>query len=310
MSVSVRIVSAHSLDPEPQPAQVTVNMTGERLADPLERRYVIDGLQAEDTYIQCLEEVLISLQSVDIVTLDPAEDGGVSLQQARILAQRLIGAGASGVSRIISTVDVVVLTLDAGVLKVGLLKRARHPYAGRYALPGSFLHLDADASTTDAARRVMAQVGVKARHVEQICTVAGPGRDVRGQNGWAMSVVHLALIGPADMARSLLTFHPVDSIPSLAFDHADLICSAIERFIGKSAYSSMMMLAMDDTFQMADLISAYSTLLDRQVDQSSFRRKMADRDILVTVTPSRGSASAARYALKTTELIIFDKPVV
>ena len=42
------------------------------------------------------------------------------------------------------TVDIVIFTIEAGVLKVLLIKRAIPPFAGQFAIPGGFVHEDED----------------------------------------------------------------------------------------------------------------------------------------------------------------------
>jgi 8-oxo-dGTP diphosphatase len=44
------------------------------------------------------------------------------------------------------SVDIVLLTLDEGRLKVALHRRERSPGKGSLALPGGYVHVDEDAS--------------------------------------------------------------------------------------------------------------------------------------------------------------------
>lgn len=127
---------------------------------------------------------------------------------------------------ILCTVDVVLLTLNPR-LQVALLPRDRAPLAGALALPGGFIHADEDADPLAAAARMLrAKTGLDCPYLEQLATFGGPERDPRG---WSISVAHVALV-PADLlARGAagLRWHPVDALPALAFDHAQIVAQAV-----------------------------------------------------------------------------------
>ena len=64
-------------------------------------------------------------------------------------------------------------------LKVLLIKRGRHPFQGRLALPGGFAN--SGESLEEAARRELKEeTGVEVSGLEQIGTFSRPGRDPRG----------------------------------------------------------------------------------------------------------------------------------
>ena len=86
------------------------------------------------------------------------------------------------------TVDVVVLTVADGMLKVLLIRRGVPPFEGMWAIPGGFKR---PAETLDqAAKRELAQeTGIDgARLVTQFGAYGDPGRDPR------MNVVTIAYL--------------------------------------------------------------------------------------------------------------------
>ena len=184
----------------------------------------------------------------------------------------------------ILTVDVVILTLREGQLQVALMKRAEGPFVGRATLPGGYVHADpsageVDASTTDAALRMLKQkLGFTPSHLEQVYTASGPTRDPRG---WSASVVYLALHEAAVVdalvqagAVSLHEVHPTPALPRLAFDHKQLIQTALARLQAKARYSTIVAHLLPPVFRLSDLRQAYELVCGTTENKANFRRKM------------------------------------
>lgn len=95
-------------------------------------------------------------------------------------------------AQVLTTVDVVVLTLVEGVLSVVLLQRERAPYVGVWALPGGYIHAQEDADAQASAARVLrSKAGIEGAYLEQLATFSGPARDPRG---WSVAISYCALI--------------------------------------------------------------------------------------------------------------------
>jgi len=215
--------------------------------------------------------------------------------------------------RIISTVDVVPFALMDGEICVGLQKREMHPYKNQYALPGQFIHLNEDHNTDDTVNRVKNKFLTQNVYCEQVHTIAGANRDIRGPNGWAMSVIYMGLIPLNDIERiqqNNIEFFSINSLPdNISFDHKDLIQIAYQRLVDKSSYSNYPMFMMDNAFSLSDLIKAYEDIVLHTFDQSSFRRKIKEKDILEEV--GRGKGKGSPILMKNKKgAVIFDKSIV
>jgi 8-oxo-dGTP diphosphatase len=126
------------------------------------------------------------------------------------------------------TVDVVVVARVHGRPSVLLVKRKNPPFAGCWAIPGGFV--EPDEPLEEAARReLQEETGALSVRMEQIHTFGDPGRDPRG---WVISVAYLAMldegaVGDWDLAAGsdadAVGWFDLDDLPSLAFDHADII---------------------------------------------------------------------------------------
>lgn len=188
---------------------------------------------------------------------------------------------------IICTVDVVLLTLQEGELRVALLKRDREPYRGVFALPGGYIHAERDHDTEDAAARMLREkTGIASPYLEQLGTFSGAGRDPRG---WSISVAYYALVASTiiESARHAgLWLAPIEQAKSLPFDHQAIIKAALDRVRNKSSYSSLPVYLCGESFTLPQLQAVYEAVLGEPINKVSFRRKM---DELAMLEPIEGA---------------------
>lgn len=197
--------------------------------------------------------------------------------------------------RPICTVDVVQLTLAESGLRVLVHARPRAPYAGELALPGGYVRPDEDESTWHAAERVLREkVALESPYLEQLATWSGRHRDPRG---FSISVVYYALV-PWSALASLpegCRLSPVDALPPLAFDHAEIIAHAVSRVRSKSRYSTLPVFLCGDEFTLPALQSVYESVLGTALNKARFREKILELDIL-TAVPGKFIGGAHRPA--------------
>jgi 8-oxo-dGTP diphosphatase len=133
------------------------------------------------------------------------------------------------------TVDCVVFGFDDAELKALLIQRGLAPFKGKWALPGGFVRLD--ETLEEAARRELAEeTGLTRVFLEQLYTFGAIGRDPRER---VVSVAYYALVKLAEhpaagaSGASDAAWFPVAAPPRLAFDHADILETALQRLRGK-----------------------------------------------------------------------------
>lgn len=198
---------------------------------------------------------------------------------------------------VICTVDVVLLTLGDAGLSVALLKREREPYQGVAALPGGYIHADEDVNGYAAAVRVLkAKTGIDAPYLEELAAFSGAARDPRG---WSVSLAYFALV-PFDVIAS--AGHPdvklagVDRLHTLPFDHSAIVETAVERLRSKSQYSSLPCFLVGELFTLPQLQRVYEALMGEPLNKVSFRRKMAEMDVLEPVQGQTDGPGPSRPA--------------
>jgi 8-oxo-dGTP diphosphatase len=193
------------------------------------------------------------------------------------------------------TVDVAILSVVEDKLVTLLHRRENAPFRGRFALPGGFLQMD--ESLEAAARRVLlAKAGLRDVYLEQLYTFGAVHRDPR------MRILTVAYFALVDASR--LTVRHEASLPeralaeivvpwagetggpieiqleatrtpeSLAFDHADILGTAVKRLRGKLDYTPIGFQLLPEVFTLASLQRVHETILGRPLNKDSFRRKM------------------------------------
>jgi 8-oxo-dGTP diphosphatase len=180
------------------------------------------------------------------------------------------------------TVDCVVFGMDEGDLKVLLIKRGVEPFAGKWALPGGFVRMD--EALDDAARRELEEeAGIRPSHLEQLYTFGEPGRDPRGR---VVTVAYFALVKLSDHrvhastdAREAAWFSVWDT-PKLAFDHGDILGTALQRLKGKVRYQPIGFELLPPKFTLTQLQRLYEIILERELDKRNFRKKILSMELL------------------------------
>ena len=191
------------------------------------------------------------------------------------------------------TVDVVLLALFRGHLHTLLIRRSDHPFQRLWALPGGFIHMD--ESLGEAAARVLgAKTGLHDVYLEQLGTFGEVKRDPRTR---VLSVAYYALVDrarfegvmvPAEdsvVARMIISSKSEAGGPvflespqkkrlHLAFDHQDIIGTALKRVRGRIDYTPVGFELLPTAFTLLDLQNVHETVLGRKLNKDSFRRRM------------------------------------
>jgi 8-oxo-dGTP diphosphatase len=181
------------------------------------------------------------------------------------------------------TVDCVIFGLGEQELEVLLIQRKAEPFRDSWALPGGFVHID--ESLEDAARRELKEeTGVENVFLEQLFTYGEPARDPRER---VISVAYYVLVKPSDFKlraesdASDARWFPLKSLPPLAFDHASILASGLQRLKGKVRYEPIGFELLPARFKLPQLQKMYEIILEQPVDKRNFRKKILGTNLLV-----------------------------
>jgi 8-oxo-dGTP diphosphatase len=123
--------------------------------------------------------------------------------------------------------------------EVLLIKRAKEPFKGQWALPGGFV--DQDESLERAAvRELEEETGLRRIRLEQFGAFGDPGRDPRGHTvsiGFTACLKKYGEVKAADDAEDA-RWYSVKRLPRLAFDHKKIIRAALQHCSATAKKSS------------------------------------------------------------------------
>lgn len=178
-------------------------------------------------------------------------------------------------------VDIVLFTVQSGVLKVLLIKRKIEPFRGKFAIPGGFV-LNEEGLDHAALRELEEETGVRDVYLEQLYSFGEPERDPRGR---VISVSYFALISSdrplkAGTDASEAHWWPVSDLPELAFDHRAILYYALERLRNKLEYTTVGFQLLPESFTLTELQAVYEAILEKKLDKRNFRRKITQLKIL------------------------------
>lgn len=163
-----------------------------------------------------------------------------------------------------------------------LIQRGLPPFEGKWALPGGFVRVD-ETLDEAASRELEEETGLRKIFLEQLYTFSAVDRDPRER---VISVAYYALVNLRDHQVQAATdardaaWFGVHDVPSLAFDHAGILRTALERLRGKLRYQPIGFELLPKKFTLSELQHLYELVLEQTLDKRNFRKRVLAMDLL------------------------------
>jgi ADP-ribose pyrophosphatase YjhB (NUDIX family) len=185
----------------------------------------------------------------------------------------------------------VVLQVRDGVLATLMWQRAREPYLDAWALPGGVL--ERHETLEDSIRRhLAAKVDVRElSHLEQLATLSDPGRNPQRRE-LATAYLGLVPVGVDPAVPEDTSWHAVDRLPPMAFDHGSIVLAGRERLRAKLSYTNLGFALAPETFTLPQLREVYMAALGHDVSATNLKRVLLRRGLLAATGERRGPGRA------------------
>jgi 8-oxo-dGTP diphosphatase len=174
------------------------------------------------------------------------------------------------------TTDVVIFTISNERLEVRLIQRGNPPFQGKWALPGGLVEKDEDLDVC-ARRELEEETKVTGVSLEQLHTFGKPDRDPRGR---LVTTAYYTLVR-ADRLKpkaasdaAYVRWFAADALPTLAFDHAQIIATARRRLRARLDESADAFGFLPKTFTLEQLRLVDEIVGGERLDPRQFRRRV------------------------------------
>ena len=174
------------------------------------------------------------------------------------------------------TTDSVIFGFDGASINILLIERGGEPCKGAWALPGGFLNMD-ETVEEGAKRELHEETNIEDVYLEQFHVFSDVNRDPRER---VLTVAFFALVSKNELQvvagddASNARWFEWNHLPTLAFDHAEIIRMAREKLQEKLRVSPIAFRLLDREFKMNELQRIYELIHEKKYDRRNFQRKM------------------------------------
>lgn len=186
------------------------------------------------------------------------------------------------------TADNVIFGYDGKRLHVLLVKRGTEKdastsaYVGQWALPGGFMDVDFDQTIMHTAlRELKEETGLVLTKVDEFHTYSHIDRDPRER---VVTIAHAGIVKMseviADTDAERAEWFPIKDVPSLAFDHDQILRDALHYIKEQIHFQPIGFELLPEVFTMGQLQNLYESILEVHFDRRNFAAKILKLGVL------------------------------
>ena len=177
-------------------------------------------------------------------------------------------------------------TVNKGEVKVLLIKRTNEPFKDYWALPGGAMYNN-ETLEAGAKRELKEKTGLDNIKLE-LCGVFDDIKRSNLQRMIGISFIGVINIDGLELQRETLKtsnadFFSINRVPTLAYDHNEIINKSILILKEKILNSNILKGLLPEEFTLPELQKVYETLLNKKLDRRNFRKKLLNDGIICDV---------------------------
>jgi len=203
-------------------------------------------------------------------------------------------------TRLLAAVDCIIFGFNGQSLNLLLIQRSFEPEIGKWSLMGGFIQPE-ESSDAAAIRILKSLTGLEGIYMEQLHTFTDPLRDPMERT---ISIAYFALIDIHEYEKQISDdFHaewfPLNKIPSLIFDHTELVEMAKEKLRYKAALHPIIFELLPKKFTLPQLQILYESVYETHFDKRNFNRKVLSTSLLIkTDEKDKGKSKKGAFYFK------------
>ena len=203
-------------------------------------------------------------------------------------------------TRLLAAVDCIIFGFDGLTLKLLLIQRGFEPERGKWSLMGGFIQ-PSEGPEAAAIRILKSLTGLEGVYLEQLHTFGEPARDPMERT---MSIAYFALIDIHQYEKQISDeYHPewfpLNKIPTLVFDHPEMVKMAKEKLRYKAALHPLLFELLPKKFTLPQLQTLYESVYETEFDKRNFSRKVLSTRLLIKQTDKdKGSSKKGAFYYK------------
>lgn len=187
------------------------------------------------------------------------------------------------------SIDCVIFGFEKSVFEILLIKRARNPNKGMWALPGGFVKKE--ELVEDAAKRILkVTTGVSNIYLEEVAVFDKVDRFPLWR---VFTIGHFALISPehykltTGIDTTEVKWFKVSKLPELPFDHKHIIEVALSKLRSRVRYKPIGFELLPEKFTLPQLQTLYEVILGKKLDKRNFRKKNNENEFVKKIKRKR-----------------------
>lgn len=176
-----------------------------------------------------------------------------------------------------------IFTIEKGVPKVLLIKRKNDPYKDMWALVGGALYNN-ETIDDGMEREIFEKIGIKLNNKEMFGIFSDVNRSP------LMRMIAVGYIGLIDINKvqilkntsktSDADWYPLDKIPTLAYDHNEIIKNGMNYLKEKILNSDILKDIYPNGFTLPEIQKVYEIILSKELDRRNFRKKLINLNLI------------------------------